>query len=159
MSIQEASKYLSEGFHFNRGSFHALKQAYKLIMILIIPAYAWEDLKFRNTFGRTLNVLKTNLVNFSESFSLSEVGAFLAVAIPAIVISLEHFANILIPHFVWIIIIVVSSFLFVASVYVENIIGALIFLYNVRLEKEGKNNSLYEKMPQLLKEFDDLLFD
>lgn len=123
---------------------------------LTLPAIAWEDRNVFNAVKRGLNIARKNIVEFGTGFFLTEAGSWLGIFIGAGILIILHFLGV--PPFTrWVTSILLAAIIVTITLYLEQMYTALLFLYQVRLER-NPHVSKYSQIPRLMKEFEEILF-
>ena len=157
--------YGSESFSWTNFTFDALIQALRMIMFIIVPAFAWENKGFRESFKRGVSIIGLRTSNFIEGFIISLGVQFIVYLPPSIMFYLNNKMNIEFSEIAWYICIIYIGFAWSFTIYVEQLFGAELFLwqkkYENAYEKAKKGNLRIPKFseierPKLLDEFSDL---
>lgn len=138
ISAQNAAKTLAgyEGFSFFKASVKALEKGIRMIMFLILPALAWENLNFWRAVKKGVTVFKTHLSEFVTGFVLTGVATMIIFLPPTILFSIANQAKTPFPDWVWILTIIYLAFAWSYSIYLEQMFAAELYLWNMKWEKE-----------------------
>jgi len=107
-----------------------------MIMFLILPAIAWENLGFWKSVKKGLATFKAYLSEFVTGFVLTEVAAIIIFLPPAILFSISGELDVSLPDPVWIATIIYIAFAWSYSIYLEQMFTAELYLWNLKWEKE-----------------------
>jgi hypothetical protein len=163
VSAENIAKTLngSESFSWTNFTFDALIQALRMIMFIIVPAFAWENRGFSKSFKRGVSIIGLRTSNFIEGFIISLGVQFIVYLPPSIMFYLNNKLNIEFHEIAWYICIVYTGFAWSFTIYVEQLFGAQLFMWQLKYEKAynkaAKNNLRIPKFseiekPQLLDE-------
>lgn len=123
-------------FSFNRAFFEALNKGVRMVVFLILPAIAWEDLGFFRATRKGLGILKTNLSTFVTGFTLTYLAALIVFLPPGILFYISEEMELTLPDFVWVITIIYIGFAWSYSMYLEQMFTANLYLWHMKWEKE-----------------------
>lgn len=137
-TAENATKTLAgyQSFSISRAFFEALKKGVRMVMFLILPAIAWENLGFWKATKKGIAVFKAHLSEFVTGFVLTEVVALLIFLPPALLFYITGEMKITLPDYVWVITIVYIAFAWSYSIYLEQMFTAELYLWNMKWEKE-----------------------
>ncbi len=154
---QEAS--LSEVF------VESLEKGVRMVIFLILPAIAWENLSFWESVKKGIAVFKSNLSSFITGFLLTELTSIIIYLPPAILFYISKL-KVSFPDWVWVITIIYIAFAWSYSIYLEQMFTAELYLWNYKWEKELVKAQAENKpipnindipKPSVLNEVNDLL--
>lgn len=137
-SAENAAKTLA-GFQklsLSRAFFKALEKGIRMIMFLILPAIAWENLGFWKSVKKGLATFKAHLSEFVTGFVLTELAAIIIFLPPAILFYASDELEFSLPDPVWIATIIYIAFAWSYSIYLEQMFTAELYLWHLKWEKE-----------------------
>jgi len=159
-----------QNFSLSDAFFAALKKGVRMIVFLILPAVAWEDLGFTLAIKKGLRVLTAHLGEFASGYALTYVAAAIVFLPPAIIFELgdsKHGAPLVhFPDTVWAGTIIYIAFAWSFCMYLEQMFTANLYLWHLKWEKmidlaKQQNQALPDfkdiKQPSLLDNVPDLL--
>lgn len=156
----------SRSFSLSAEFFRSLNKGVRMIMFLILPAIAWENLGFRTALRRGFAIFKAHLWEFVAGFVFTE-GATMIIFLPPFLLFFisgqmdAHFSD-----FVWYLVILYIAFAWSYSIYLEQMFTAGLYIWHLKWEenielaqKEGRPIPSMEDipMPSLLDEVPELL--
>lgn len=153
-------------FSISRAFFEALEKGVRMIMFLILPAIAWENLSFGKAIKKGIMVFKVHLSEFVTGFVLTWAVAVIIFLPPGILFYISDKLEVAFPTWVWIITIIYIAFAWSYSIYLEQMFIAELYLWNLKWEKQieeekriGKPFSRLRdvRRPSLLDEIPELL--
>ncbi|MCX6262064.1 MAG: hypothetical protein NTY95_14745 [Bacteroidia bacterium] len=158
-------------FSFSRALIEAFEKGIRMIIFLILPAVAWEDLSFTDAIKKGLRVLRTHLAEFASGYALT-YGAAILVFIPPIIIAKlgsgqdGHLPLINFPDSVWVGVIIYIGVAWSFCMYLEQMFTANLYLWHLKWERQvelakKQGHSLPDfkeiKQPSLLDNIPDLV--
>jgi hypothetical protein len=155
----------SDSFSWSTFTIDMLIQALRMVMFIIVPAFAWENKSFGKSFKRGMTIISARTSNFIEGFVISLGVQFILYLPPSIMFYLSNKGNIEFDEIWWYLCIVYIGFAWSFTLYVEQLFGAELFLWQMKYEHEcdiakEKNQPIPKfsdiKKPLLLDEIDDL---
>lgn len=155
----------SDSFSWSTFTIDMLIQALRMVMFIIVPAFAWENKSFGKSFKRGMTIISARTSNFIEGFVISLGVQFILYLPPSIMFYLSNKGNIEFDEIWWYLCIVYIGFAWSFTLYVEQLFGAELFLWQIKYEHEcdiakEKNQPIPKfsdiKKPLLLDEIDDL---
>lgn len=167
-SAENAAKTLAgyQKFSLSKAFFKALEKGVRMVVFLILPPIAWENLSFWKSVKKGIAVFKSNLSTFVTGFVLTELAAAIIVLPPALLFYISDEIEISFPDWVWVITIIYIAFAWSYSIYLEQMFSAELYLWHRRWEKEvvkaqAENRSIPTlndiPRPSVLDEVNDLL--
>src|SRR3989344_3124160 len=98
-SAENAAKTLAgyRSFSFSRAFFQALQKGVRMVIFLILPAIAWENLSFWQSIKKGLAVFKTNLSVFVTGFVLTGLAASIIFLPPSILFYVSEKMELTLP--------------------------------------------------------------
>lgn len=136
-SAENAAKTLAgyQSFSFSKAFFKALEKGVRMIVFLILPAIAWENLSFWQSVKKGIAVFKSNLAAFVTGFTLTGLATAIIFLPPAILFYISGEAEITYPDWVWVATIIYIAFAWSYSIYLEQMFTAELYLWNYKWEK------------------------
>jgi hypothetical protein len=154
-------------FSWSRAFFQFLQDGLRMMVYMILPAIAWENLGFTASVKKGLTVFQTHLSQFAAGFLLSEaVGVVLFLPITLLFIFTAK-SDIIFPDIVWFIVIIYTAFSWSFSMYIEQMFTAELYMWHMRWEEaiqqakaEGKPEPLFEQIarPSVLDDIPDFKY-
>lgn len=117
-------------------TFDALKKGIRMIVFLIMPAFAWEDLGVGKSFKRGLSVLKQRVTEFISGYTLSYLAAFIVFLPPSIMFYMSGKLKIDFPEWSWVACIIYIAFAWSYTIYLEQMFTAELYLWQLKWERE-----------------------
>ncbi len=137
-SAENAAKTLAgyRSFSLSRAFFEALQKGVRMVVFLILPAIAWENLSFWQSVKKGLAVFRSNLSAFVTGFVLTGLAATIIFLPPALLFYISDELEVTFPDWVWLITIIYIAFGWSYSIYLEQMFTAELYLWNHKWEKE-----------------------
>lgn len=151
-SAENAAKTLAgyQKFSLSKAFFRVLEKGVRMIVFLILPAIAWENLSFWKSVKKGIAVFKSNLSAFTTGFVLTGLASAILFLPPAILFYISGEMEISFPEWVWLITIIYIAFAWSYSIYLEQMFTAELYLWNHKWEKEvAKAQSENKPIPAL----------
>lgn len=155
MNAQNAAETLAnfDHFSFSEAFIGALEKGVRMVVFLILPAIAWEDLGFFKGTKKGLAVLRAHLKLFVSGYALTYAAAMVAFMPAAIMMTvgtgrhghppLVHF-----PDYAWVALIIYMGFAWSLSLYLEQMFMAQLYQWHMAWqEAAAKATSAGEKAP------------
>lgn len=138
-----------DSFSWKKLSFDLIHKGIRMIVFLIMPAFAWENLGFIKSVKKGLFVLKSHFVEFATGISLTYLAASVIFIPPAILLTLARL-HIFFPDWVWYITIIYIAFAWSYSIYLEQMFSADLYLWHMKWEKACRmaKNKGKKKLPK-----------
>lgn len=143
------------GFTFSRAFFEALQKGVRMVIFLILPAIAWENLGFWTATKRGLGVFRSHLSVFVTGFALTGLAAAIVFLPPAIVFSIADESKTTFPDWVWVVTIIYIAFAWSYTIYLEQMFIAELYMWNYRWEtevakaqQEGRPTPSFDSIPR-----------
>ncbi len=145
--------------------FEALQKGLRMIAFIIFPAITWEDLPAKKALRKGINTLKYNISEFVSGYIITYAAATIIFIPPAIIFKISEKSDIVFPEYIWVITIIYIAFAWSFSLYIEQMFGALLYMWNkkwVNVLEECKINGIplpertSIKQPSLLDDIPDL---
>ena len=134
-SAQNAARTLAgidQGWSLSGAFFEALKKGLRMIVFLILPAIAWEELLPISATKKGLSILRARISEFAVGFVLSEaVAAFIFLPVGIIVSFVDEF-EIVLSSEIWFVIIIYCAFAWSFSLYIEQMFAAELYLWHLK---------------------------
>ncbi|HZD59354.1 MAG TPA: hypothetical protein VE439_02730 [Anaerolineae bacterium] len=137
-SAESAARTLAgyQGYSVSRGYIESLKKGVRMVVFLILPGIAWENMGSSDATKRGFAILKTHLVEFTTGFVLAEVIS-ITVFLPVLLLfGISDGAKLVLPGYVWIVAQLYIAFAWSYSIYIEQMFAAQLYLWNMRWERE-----------------------
>jgi hypothetical protein len=135
-NAESIAKTLGEGkANLLSFSFDALKKGIRMIVFLIIPAFAWENYGIRNSIRRGLAILKQRNAQFFSAYTLSYLAAAIVFIPPTIMFELSK-NDFIFPTSAWIMCIFYMAFAWSYTMYLEQMMTAELYLRHLKWERE-----------------------
>jgi len=141
LDVENAAQALagSGDFSWSAGFIRALEKGVRMVMFLVVPAIAWEDLGVVEATRRGLEILRENQAEFARGYALTYVATF-AAALPAAILFLlgssRHGTPIIVfSDGVWAGLIIYLGLLWSLSIYLEQLFMAQIYLWHLTWER------------------------
>ena len=128
----------SEGFSLTGVFFRALQKGVRMIVFLILPAVAWEDLSPVKAIKKGSNVFRNNIPEFLTGLALTELFSIIVFLPVTIIFILYYKVEIIFPEYVWYIVLVYIAFAWSLSFLVEQLYVAELYLWHIKWENEQK---------------------
>lgn len=121
----------------------ALKKGVRMVMFLLIPAIAWENLGVVEASKKGLAVLKAHLGDFGRGYALTYAAALVAFLPAAILLELGtgrhgHPPIVVFPEAVWIGIIIYIGLVWSLCIYLEQLFMAQLYLWHLAWERADR---------------------
>lgn len=137
-SAENAAKTLAGygSFSFSRVFFEELQKGVRMVIFLILPAIAWENLGFWKATKKGLGIFRAHLSVFVTGFVLTGLAAAIVFLPPALLFSISDGMEIAFPDWVWVVTSIYVAFAWSYSIYLEQMFIAELYLWNYKWEKE-----------------------
>ena len=143
LDAQSAAEAIADygSFSLSRAFLHALQKGIRMVVFLILPAIAWENMSFVEATQKGLIVLKTHLGEFASGYALTYAAAAVVFLPPAIVLWLgtnHHHLGPLVnfPDAVWVATIIYCGLAWSFSLYLEQMFVAQLYLWHMKWERK-----------------------
>jgi len=107
-----------------------------MVVFLILPAIAWENLSFGQAVKKGTALFKANLSEFVTGFTLTTVIAVVIFLPPAVTFFVVDNFNVVFPDWLWFLTIVYIAFAWSYLIYLEQMFTAYLYLWDYKWEKE-----------------------
>lgn len=166
-SAENIAKTLAgaDSFSWSTFTIDMLIKALRMAMFIMIPAFAWEKKGFVDSFKRGISIVGFRTSNFIEGFIITLGVQFILYLPPSIMFIISNKTKIEFNDISWYFCIIYIGFAWSFTLYVEQLFGTELFLWQKKYENQcdiaKKNNkplpefSSIEK-PFLLDEINDL---
>lgn len=137
-TTENAAKTLAGygNFSLSRAFFAALEKGVRMVVFLILPAIAWENLSFWQSVKKGVAVFRTHLSTFAAGFVLTGLAAAIIFLPPALLFFISDELEVVFPNWVWIMTTIYIAFGWSYSIYLEQFFTAELYLWNHKWEKE-----------------------
>ena len=130
-------------FSLSRAFIEALEKGVRMVVFLILPAIAWEDLGLLHATKKGFGVLKAHLAEFASGYALTYLAALLMFLPPAIMFKLGAGRHgnpplIVFPQSVWVGVIIYIGFAWSFCMYLEQMFTATLYLVHLKWEEALK---------------------
>ncbi|MGH7670822.1 MAG: hypothetical protein ACRENQ_15155 [Gemmatimonadaceae bacterium] len=127
-------------FSFSEAFIDALKKGIRMVMFLIVPAIAWENLGAFQAMKKGLAVLRAHLGLFGSGYALTYAAAAIVFLPSAVIFELGtgRHGNPPLIHFpsaVWVATIIYMGLAWSFTVYLEQMFMAQVYLWYLKWEK------------------------
>lgn len=168
-SAENVAQTLAGGEDFSIWSltFDALKKGIRMIVFLIMPAFAWEDLNTGKSLKRGMSIFKSRISEFVAGYTLSYLAGIIVFFPPFIMFYLSGKLKIDFQDWSWVICIIYIAFAWSYTIYLEQMFTAELYLWHMKwenevklAEKEGRSipNFSSVERPSILDDKPDLIF-
>ena len=128
-------------FSLNSAFLDALKKGVRMMVFLILPAIAWEDMNFVDATKKGLGVLKAHLGEFARGYALTYAAAAVVFLPPAILFMLgsRHHGHAPLVHFpdaVWVATTIYVGLAWSFCLYLEQMFVAQLYLWHMKWERK-----------------------
>lgn len=152
-TVENAAKTLAgyQSFSLSRAFFEALEKGMRMIVFLILPAIAWENLSFGKAIKKGIVTFKVHLSEFITGFLLTWSAAAIIFLPPVILFYISDEFNVIFPNWVWVITIIYIAFAWSYSIYLEQMFTAELYLWHLKWEKQIEEEKKFgkEKLSEL----------
>ena len=141
-------------FSFSAAFIDALKKGVRMVVFLIMPAIAWENLGFFDATKKGLSVLRAHLGDFARGYALTYAAAVIVFLPPWIVLELGtgRHGNPPLIHFpdsVWVGTIIYIGLAWSFCIYLEQMFMAQLYLWHMKWESEVETaKEKHQPLPQ-----------
>ncbi len=151
---------------FHAPFFEALEKGIRMVVFLILPAIAWENLGFVDSVKKGIAVFRIHLSEFVTGFVLTEVASIIVFLPPTLMFIASEKMGMVFSDSAWLMAIIYMAFAWSFSIYLEQMFSAELYLWHLNWEKQiekdrrlGRplSNLRDVKMPSLLDDVPDLL--
>lgn len=167
-SMENVALALSGHAHYSGESItiKTLKKGIRMVVFLIMPAIAWENMNLRTSVKRGTYILKHRIGDFISFYTLSYLITFIVFIPPMVLAWMKRNLEMDFPAEIWFMSIVYIAFAWSFSVYIEQMLMAELYLWHLKWEREvrcaeehGTNVPAFEEVeiPSVLDNKMDLL--
>lgn len=149
LNAQSAAETLAGygNFSFTDAFFNALKKGVRMVVFLILPAIAWDDLDPFDAAGKGLAILRAHLSDFVAGYALTYAAAVVVFLPPAVILELgtgRHHNPPLVhfPDSVWVGVIIYIGLAWSFCMYLEQMSMAQLYLWHLKWEKAREEAKL-----------------
>lgn len=107
-----------------------------MIVFLILPAIAWENLSFGKAIKRGIGIFKAHLSEFVTGFVLTWAVAVIIFLPPGILFYISDNLKLTFPTWAWVTTIIYIAFAWIYSIYLEQMFTAELYLWYLKWEKQ-----------------------
>ena len=120
---------LGDGSSFSLSGvfFHALSKGIRMIVFLILPAIAWEDLGPVNAFRKGLYILGEVKKEFMVAYGMSGIFALTVMAVPGVIYYVDQKLTLNLPEPFWAAILIYMAFASSFSLMIEQLYVAKLY--------------------------------
>jgi hypothetical protein len=156
-SLSDAAETLSgANSPFNIG-IELLKKLLRMFFFLTLPAIAWEGKGPITGFKQAFRIVKKHPVQFLSTYSITLAAATL-IALPLIPYYIAAEAEIVLPMWVYLVVIIYSGIVWTTEIYLEQMSLALLYMWHLKWEYYGLTSDLSDvTRPSLLDDVHELL--
>ena len=169
LTAENAARTLAgfQSFSLSKAFFQALQKNVRLVVFLILPAIAWDNLGPREAVKKGFLILKTNITGFLTGYVLTEAVSVVIFFPIALLLGYVAESDIQLPTIAWTIVFIYIAFAWSFSFYVEQMYTAELYMWHMRWEeaverahREGKEIPSIDQIvrPSVLDEFADFEF-
>lgn len=134
-----------------------LKKLMRMFFFLTLPAIAWENKGPITGFNQAFRIVKTHPIQFLSTYSIT-LAAAMFIALPLIPYYIAAQAEIVLPNWVYLVVIVYSGIVWTTEIYLEQMSLALLYLWHLKWLHNGETGDLSEvPQPSLLDSVHELL--
>lgn len=117
-------------------TFEALNKGIRMIVFLIMPAFAWENLSIWKSIKKGFLVLKLRKREFIAGYTLSYLAGIVVFLPPSIMFYLSGKWHVEFPEWSWLVCIIYIAFAWSYTIYLEQMFTAELYLWQLKWEKE-----------------------
>lgn len=128
----------NDSISFSTFTIDMLIKGLRMIMFVIIPAIAWENRSFGKAFNRGFSIISKRTSTFIKGFVVSLGAEIILFLPPSILFYISEKGNIEISDLTWYFCIVYIGFAWSFTMYIEQLFGAELFLWQLKYEKAKK---------------------
>jgi hypothetical protein len=156
-SLSDAAETLSGANSPFSLSIELLKKLLRMFFFLTLPAIAWEGKGPASGFKQTFKIVKTHPLQFLSTYALTLAAATL-IALPLIPYYIAAEAEIVLPTWTYIVVIIYSGIVWTAEIYLEQMSLALLYMWHLKWVDRGATGQLSDvPQPSLLDEVHELV--
>jgi hypothetical protein len=149
-TAQNAARTLAgmdSSFSLSGAFFEPLKKGLRMIVFLILPAIAWEELSPIAATKKGLSILRAHVAAFATGFVLSEATSTFVFLPAFIVILLSQKFDVVFPEAVWLGMIIYCAFAWSFSLYIEQMFAAELYLWHLKWMEASEIAKKNKKSP------------
>jgi hypothetical protein len=135
---------VSDGSSLFSFSIDVLLKGIRMVVFLIIPAFAWENMDIGQSFRRGFEILGQRKAEFIGGFTLSLAVEFL-IFLPSGIMFYLSSKGMEFPDWSWFICIFYVGLAWSYSIYLEQMFAAELYLWQMSYEKEVANWTIKKK--------------
>jgi hypothetical protein len=146
-------------FSLNLAFLEALKKGVRMVVFLILPAIAWDDMNVVQATQKGLVVLKTHLGEFARGYALTYAAAAIVFLPPAVIFMLgerhRHLAPLVhFPDYVWVGTIIYCGLAWSFCLYLEQMFVAQLYLWHMKWERKFEVAQAFRRPLPLFKDIE-----
>ena len=124
-------------FSWIRLGLRMLEKLLRMTIFLALPAIAWENKGSFSAFGKAVEIIKQHPVQFLTTYALTGISA-LIMALPLVPIMVANEAELELPGYIWLAIIIYEGIIWTLGMYLEQMsVASLYLLHTKQKEVEG----------------------
>jgi hypothetical protein len=127
--------------------FEALKKGVRMIVFLILPAIAWEELSAISATKKGLSILRAHVAEFTTGFVLSEAVSIFAFLPAVIIFYVTDKFDIVLSNEIWYVVIMYCAFAWSFSLYIEQMFAAELYLWHMKWVEASEIAKKKKKSP------------
>lgn len=150
-TAENAAKTLANYKQFSISSsfFRLIQKGVRMIVFLILPGEIWSNLGFKDSIRKGFAILSTHSQEFMTGYVLSELSMHLIMIPAGILFGMSKLSEL--PEYVWYILIVYLAFAWSLVLYLEQMVCAELYMWNLHWEKVVKESQATGKeIPKLI---------
>jgi len=127
--------------------FETLKKGLRMVVFLILPGIAWEEMSPISAAKKGLSILGAHITEFASGFVLSEAASVFAFLPAAILFFATDNLDVVLPDGVWFGVIVYSALAWSFSLYIEQMFAAELYLWHLKWVEASEIATKNQKSP------------
>jgi hypothetical protein len=160
-NARNAAETIADFGHFSlsRAFFEALQKGIRMVVFLILPAIAWENMSFIDATKKGLAVLRAHLAVFASGYALTYAAAAIAFLPPALLFffGTSHHGQpplFRVPDFLWVCCIIYIGLAWSFCLYLEQMSMAELYLWHQKWERKYEVARLSKRPLPLFKDIE-----
>jgi len=138
---------MDSGWSLSSAFFEALKKGLRMIVFLILPAIAWEELSPISATKKGLSILRAHISEFATGFVLSEAVSTLVLLPAGIIFYITGKFHIVLSDGFWFGVIIYCAFAWSFALYIEQMFAAELYLWHLKWVKAREIAKKNNKRP------------
>ena len=118
-----------------------------MIVFLIMPAFAWEDLGTGKSYRRGLSILKQRISEFISGYTLSYLAGVIVFLPPGLMFYIHSKFKVDFPDWGWVVCIIYIAFAWSYTIYLEQMFTAELYLWQLKWEREVRKAEKEGRIP------------